>query len=59
MGFLVDSTREVFDLLPEKRNTFLDLVEELKVKKVVSVKSGAGCAVIHEGNATGHGEKSL
>lgn len=39
LGFLCDSSREVFDIIPAKRQKFLDLVRELLAQKVISVKS--------------------
>ena len=39
LGFLSDSSREVFHLIPEKKEKFLDLIEQTLACPIVSVKS--------------------
>lgn len=39
LGFLIDSKREVFNIIPEKRRKFLELIEEILKAHVVSVKT--------------------
>ncbi|KAK3739214.1 hypothetical protein QZH41_007834 [Actinostola sp. cb2023] len=39
LGFLVDSSRQAFVLIPEKRRKFLDLVRQIVSHKLVSVKT--------------------
>ena len=39
LGFLCDSSREVFHLIPEKKEKFLDLIEQTLASSTVSVKS--------------------
>ena len=39
LGFLSDSSREVFHLIPEKKEKFLDLIEQTLACSIVSVKS--------------------
>ena len=39
LGFLCNSSREVFHLIPEKKEKFLDLVEQTLTCSTVSVKS--------------------
>ena len=39
LGFLCDSSREVFHLIPEKKEKFLDLIEQTLTCSTVSVKS--------------------
>ena len=39
LGFLSDSSREVFHLIPEKKEKFLDLIEQTLACSTVSVKS--------------------
>ena len=39
LGSLCDSSREVFHLIPEKKEKFLDLIEETLTCSTVSVKS--------------------
>ena len=39
LGFLSDSSREVFHLIPEKKEKFLDLIEQTLASSIVSDKS--------------------
>jgi len=57
LGFLSDSSREVFHLIPEKKEKFLDLIEQTLACSIVSVKSlqrlvgncGSGSASVYKG----------
>ena len=39
LGFLSDSARQVFNLIPEKKNTFLKLIQEVLDTKTVTIKT--------------------
>ena len=39
LGYLSDSSREVFSLIPEKREKFLNLIQQILARSVVSAKS--------------------
>lgn len=39
LGFLLDSNREVFHLIPEKKRKFLELIEEILKSNLVSVRT--------------------
>ena len=39
LGYLSDSSREVFSLIPEKREKFLNLIQQILARSVVYVKS--------------------
>jgi len=39
LGFLIDSSNEVFHLIPEKKRKFIELIRETLRSRYVSVKT--------------------